>query len=319
MILITGGKGFIGLHLARALIDAGESCVITTSHPERSLPRFLEGEVGSRLFVECVDLRDGQAVRALGTRRPISSVVELASAPARPFGTPESFRQGIAVLLNLLDAAKEWGVRRVSLASTVGVYGGVEGDPLREDAPLPSIPLHPIPAFKRAAETIAASIGASAGMEVIALRLAAWGPLAHHPPSAMNVPMQMVRAAVRGARLDLLKPPSRAFAEDGADVAYVRDCARAIALLQLAPRLNHGIYNIGAGRAMRNREVVAAIKRIIPGVGLELPAGSDPQGPGRVFELDTSRLRADTGFAPAYDVERAVAEYIAWLRAGNEE
>lgn len=318
MILITGGKGFIGLHTARALIDMGESCVITTSHPERPLPDFIEAEIGSRLFVEKVDLLNIDSLLGVGKRHRIHGIVELAAAPSRPFGTPESFRAGMTVLLNVLEAAHAWSVRRVSMASTIGVYGGVEGNPLREDAPLPMVPLYPILAFKRIVETAAASIATTADFEVVLMRLAAWGPLFHHPPSPMNVPIQLVRAAVNGETLDFMNPPSRAFVEDGADVCYVKDCARGIALLQLADKLNYNTYNIGTGKAMKYGKLAKAIRRVVPDARLDLPSGFDPDGPGRVFELDTTRIREDTGFEPQYDIDRAVADYVEWLRKGNE-
>lgn len=94
----------------------------------------------------------------------------------------------MTVFLNVLEAGRAWGVRRISVASTIGVYGGVEGNPLREDAPLPSIPMHPIPAFKKAIEILSSSVAPGVGFEIANLRLAPWGPLFHHPPSSMNVP-----------------------------------------------------------------------------------------------------------------------------------
>ena len=55
-----------------------------------------------------------------------------------------------------------------------------------------------------------------------------------------------------------------------------------------------------------------------PVVVLRLPEGRDPNGPGQDIYLDITRIRQDTGYQPAYDTERAVADYIGWLRAGNE-
>jgi UDP-glucose 4-epimerase len=56
----------------------------------------------------------------------------------------------------------------------------------------------------------------------------------------------------------------------------------------------------------------------VPGAGIELPEGRDPSGPSEDLYLDTTRLREDTGFEPTYGVERGIAEYVDWLRAGNE-
>jgi UDP-glucose 4-epimerase len=69
---------------------------------------------------------------------------------------------------------------------------------------------------------------------------------------------------------------------------------------------------IRAGAASR-------IRKVIPEARLQLPEGFDPKGPGRVFELEVNRIRAETGFVPEYGVETGVADYIAWLCGGNRD
>lgn len=70
---------------------------------------------------------------------------------------------------------------------------------------------------------------------------------------------------------------------------------------------------MGAGRATTNAEVAEALKKAVPDARIDLPAGGG--GPHMVFDID--RLRQDTGYRPEYDTERAAADYVAWLRAGN--
>jgi UDP-glucose 4-epimerase len=82
-------------------------------------------------------------------------------------------------------------------------------------------------------------------------------------------------------------------------------------MLQLADRLNHRTYNVASGRATSNAEVIAAIRKAVPDARVDLPTG----GTSRPYWLDTTRLRQDTGFSPAYDIDRAAADYIDWLRA----
>ncbi|HEY6695448.1 MAG TPA: hypothetical protein VI006_21530 [Solirubrobacteraceae bacterium] len=96
----------------------------------------------------------------------------------------------------------------------------------------------------------------------------------------------------------------------------MKDCGRAIAMLMLAERLNHGTYNVSTGRLVRNSEVVAAINAAVQGANITLREGRNPDRPPDNY-LDTTRLRADTGFRPEYDVERAVPEYVDWLRGHN--
>jgi UDP-glucose 4-epimerase len=320
MQLITGGMGFIGLHTARAFLDMGEPCVLTQYRATRE-PDFIRDEIGKRIFVERLDVFDRAAMLDVQKRHKITGIVHLSGANPRGYDPCEFMRLNTIALLNVLEATQKWRVPRVSIASTIGVYAGADAGagPFREDLPLPMNVYHPIPSSKKITELLASAVGSGAGFEAVNFRFSVWGPLFHHPPSPMNVAAQMIRAAVKGETMDFTQPQSRAYAEDGGDSCYVKDCARGIALLQLAGKLNHRTYNIGTGHAMKNREFVAAIKRIIPGATFDLPEGFDPQGPGRVFDLDITRLRQDTGYEPQYDVERGVADYIAWLRAGHGE
>src|SRR5690348_7713860 len=166
MILITGGLGFIGSHTARALLDLGESCVLVQRR-EPAPPPYLAGEVGRRVFVEQVDLDDRAAFLDIGTRHPISGIVHLAGSMPWPLGDRDpvdAASAGIESLLTVVRAARVWGVRRVSVASTIGVYGGVDlPGPLPEDLPLPMTAAHPIPAFKKIGELLTDHLGGATG------------------------------------------------------------------------------------------------------------------------------------------------------------
>jgi UDP-glucose 4-epimerase len=139
-----------------------------------------------------------------------------------------------------------------------------------------------------------------------------WGRLGL-PDSPFFALPRLLSAAVWGEDPDLTPPRPPAYAEDGGDLCYVKDCGRAIAMLMLAERLNHGTYNVSTGRLVRNSEVVAAINAAVQGANITLREGRNPDRPPDNY-LDTTRLRADTGFRPEYDVERAVPDYVDWLR-----
>jgi UDP-glucose 4-epimerase len=313
MMLITGGLGSIGSHTARALLDLGES-VVLTAHRSTRLPEFLAGEPGGRVVVEPLDTADEATFLDIGKRHEITGIVHLAAARHDLPDPVEYLRADTLGLLNALEAATVWGVRRFSVASTIGVYAGVDEVPWREDAPLPVVAGHQIPVFKKTAELFATLTGDSAGFEAVSLRIGTiWGPLGL-PDSPFFALPRLLSAAVWGEDPDLTPPRPPAYAEDGGDLCYVKDCGRAIALLMLADRLNHGTYNVSTGRLVRNSEVVAAINAVVPGANITLPEGRNPDRPPDNY-LDTTRLRADTGFRPEYDVERAVSDYVDWLRA----
>ena len=321
MILITGGLGFIGSHTTRALLDLGESCVLVQRRAAE-VPDDMVGEVGRRVFIERADITDRQAFVEIGKRHKITGIVHLAGSMPWPPGADEPVdgaRRAIDSLLNVLEAARDWEIARVGAASTIGVYGGVaEEPPYREDMTLPMTAGHAIPAFKKIGELLADYVSDATDLEVISFRIGSiWGPLGRAASPFFAAP-QLVHAAVRGTSPDLSALPSPARADDGIDLCYVRDCGRAIALLQVTKRLSYRTYNVGTGRVTTYGELASAIKKIVPDAKIGLPGGRDPNGRGRDLYLDITRIRQDTGYQPAYDAERATADYIDWLRAGNE-
>jgi UDP-glucose 4-epimerase len=321
MILITGGLGFIGSHTARALLDAGESCVLVQRREPGSAPAPLFAkELGSRVFVEQADAADPRSLLDLGERHPITGVIHLAGAY---FGDPlTESRTSVNALLNIVEAAKAWGVRRVGIASSIGVYDVARPSPLREDTPLPLSAHHAIAAAKKVDEILASHLGAAVGIEIYAARIGAiWGPLGRASSRFFAVP-QLVHAAVAGRRPDSATMPGghAPYADDGIDLLYVRDCGRALAALQLADRLHHRVYNVSGGRLTTHREFVDAVIAAAPDARglLDLAQGHDPDAALPQAWLAVDRLRQDTGYEHVYDTRRAVADYVAWLRAGNE-
>jgi UDP-glucose 4-epimerase len=312
VILVTGGLGSIGSHTARALLDLGES-VVLTAHRSTQLPEYLVDEPGGRVVVEPLDTTDEATFLDIGKRHEITGIVHLAAARHDLPDPVEYLRADALGLLNALKAATVWGVRRFSVASTIGVYAGVDEGPWREDAPLPVVAGHQIPVFKKTAELFAALTGDSAGFDAVSLRIGTiWGPLGPPDNPFFALP-RLLSAAVWGEDPDLTPPRPAAYAEDATDLCYVKDCGRAIALLMLAERLNHCIYNVSSGRLVGYSEVLDAINAAVPAANITLPEGRNPDRPPDNY-LDTTRLRADTGFRPEYDVERAVPDYVDWLR-----
>ncbi|WP_327286909.1 NAD-dependent epimerase/dehydratase family protein [Streptomyces sp. NBC_01198] len=325
MILITGGLGFIGSHTARALLDLGESCVLLQRRTVTSLPAALAAEHGTRLFVEQGDLADLDRLRDIGARHRVTGIVHLAGSVPWPLGAGDpvdAARAALDTLFAVVKAAAEWKVARVVVAGTIGVYAGAEtgpgaaGGPLGEDLPLPMTSGHVIPAFKKIGELLADHLTAATGVELVNARIsAAWGPLGR-PASVFVAAPQLVHAAARGTAPDLSALYVPAYAGHGTDLIYAKDCGRALALLQQAPRLAHRTYNVASGRVTTNADILAALSALAPAAPVELPPGRAPQAPADIC-LDITRLRQDTGYAPAYGTARAVADYLGWLRAGN--
>jgi nucleoside-diphosphate-sugar epimerase len=304
MILVTGGLGMIGAHTARALVDLGHE-VVVTAHHRTEVPSFLAG----RVTVEAVDVTDRSAFLSLGNRHDISDIVHLAGSI--PGSDPVAyFRTDLTALLNALDAARAWNVRRFAVASSIGVYIGQTEIPWHEDLALPSadLPLLII-AFKKAVEPLTTHSLQGTGIQPVLLRIGSiWGPLMD-PESPFNHIPPYVSAVLRGEQ------PQPLHADDGGDSCYAPDAGRAIALLTTAEALPHNTYNVSRGRPFTNRELADALQALKPGLHLDLLPGR-AHGPGADPYLDITRLTQDTGFTPAFDIPAAVADYVSW-RAGN--
>jgi UDP-glucose 4-epimerase len=307
VILVTGGMGFIGSHTVSALAELGHGCVVTS---RRTTTRHL----GDAISIEQVDVADRAAMLGLGERHAIGGIVHLADPALAHLGDPcagpatlvADMRAGADALFNVLECAIAWEVRRVTVASTIGVYGGVPDlRGVSEELPLQmAAGGNVVAAAKKSAELVV-SLFHERDVHAISARLpAVWGPRGRKESRYFAAP-GLIHAAVNG------ESPPAAYADDAIDLLYVKDCGRAIAQLQTAPRLTHSTYNVGSSRATSNAEVVAAIKRAVPGAELPLEPGRSANG--AVAYLDTTRLRADTAFEAQYDLDRAIADYVGWL------
>lgn len=302
MILVTGGLGMIGAHTARALVDLGQEVVVTT-HRRTEVPSFL----ADRVTVESLDATDRDAFLSLADRHDISDIVHLAgSIPAED--PVHYFRTDTLGLLNALDAARAWRVRRFAVASSLGAYIGRPEIPWHEDLPLPTVDLpHLIVAFKKAVEPLTTHSLQGTGVHPLVLRIGTiWGPLVDPESPFFYIP-PYVNAALRGEQ------PQPLYADDGGDSCYAPDAGRAIALLIGAETLNHNTYNISSGHPYTNRDFAEALQPLVPEVPLTLLPGRQA-GPGNNPYLDITRLSQATGFKPAFDVAAAVADYVTWRR-----
>jgi UDP-glucose 4-epimerase len=316
MILVTGGLGHIGSATVQALLDIGEDCVLV----QRRSPEIPAGRFSGPVTAVQADVKDLNALREIGREHTITGIVHMAGSmpwPPDPDEMPvKAAQDALDGLFNIIEVAQEWGVKRLSLASTIGVYAGLSHTgALSEDLPVPLSAPHVIPTFKRISELLGNHLSKATGLEIIHLRIGgAWGPLGHLPNFAFPAP-QFVHAAATGTPVDLAGTAGRLKADDGLDLCYVYDLGRATALLQTADTLKHMTYNVGSGKMTTNSEVIAAIKSVVPDFDLELEPGSSVPA----TYLDIARLHEDTGYLPEWDLDRSVADYIEYFHAGNTQ
>jgi UDP-glucose 4-epimerase len=173
-------------------------------------------------------------------------------------------------------------------------------------------------------ENVGQYFAAGWGLGVIAIRIAGiYGPLFYHPAPFMA--MSMVRATCTAAARDRVQPDygnipgGIPYAEMGADLCYVQDCARGIQLLQHAPKdtLKHTVYNLGSGCETTQAAVAAVVQQVVPHAQTPLQSGKPPHQKPRPY-MDITRVQQDVGYQPEWPLDRAIPDYIAWLRHNLE-
>ena len=315
MILITGGMGFIGLHTARSILDAGEDVVITRYAAWRE-PDFIKDEYGKRVTIERVDVTSAHDVMNVVHKHRVTGIVHLAVPGLAALSPAEDYRVNTAGLMSVLEAARVWQVKRVTLASSIAVYSGLTHGPFHEDDPLPLQSSNPTEAFKKVWEVLAFHYADRTGLDLVSMRIGGiWGPVYH---SMANLPSRLCHAAVKGTDPNLAGGRGGApFAEDAGDLCYVKDCAQGIRLLQMADKLESRIYNIGGGAGVTNGALLEAVKKSVPDTSVTLPPGRSPRFRQDPY-MDIGRISRELGYQPKYDVVQGVAEYVAWLRENQQ-
>jgi UDP-glucose 4-epimerase len=265
--------------------------------------------------VEQADVAGLDELRAIGDRHRITGIVHLAAVALEEPDAIAFMRRNTAMLLNALDVARAWRVKRFAVASSIGVYIGTPGPRWYEDLALaPATAPNSILAFKKSVEAIAPQVLQGTGVAPVVLRIGTiWGPLGLPDSPFFPIP-RLISATVRGEPPDLTPPRPPGFAGDGGDRCYVKDCGRAIAMLMHADTLQHDTYNVSSGRPVANHEFVSAVNAAVPGAAASLAPGRSPDAPADDPYLDITRLARDTGFQPAFDVRAGIADYVAWLR-----
>ncbi|HLN87511.1 MAG TPA: NAD(P)-dependent oxidoreductase [Candidatus Limnocylindrales bacterium] len=311
MILITGGLGFIGLHTARRFLDVGEQVVLTQFRVRRE-PDFIKAELGKRAFIETLDVTSAHDVIEIVRKYKITGIVHLAVPGLGALSAAEDYRMNVMGFLNVVEAARLFDVRRVSVASSVAVYAGLAEGPFREDALVPVHSGNPTETFKKALEILGLHYASRTNLEIVALRIGTpFGPLYHSLAAPTS---RIIHAAAKGLPADFTGARGGApHQDDDTGAFYVKDCARAIQLLQLAEKLTHRIFNISAERPMKYREFVEAVKKVVPSAKIDLPPGHGPRNRPNAY-MDISRLNQEVGYQPEYSLERGVGEYIDWLK-----
>ncbi|HEY8488676.1 MAG TPA: NAD-dependent epimerase/dehydratase family protein [Thermaerobacter sp.] len=317
-LLITGGAGFIGSHLAELALLQGADVVVLDSLAANYDPALKQANLelvrlrasraaGTFRFVRG-DVRNGELLDRLFARHRFTHVAHLAALPGvRPsLAEPRRYLEAnVGGTVALFEAIRRYGgpVQRVVVASSSSVYGAQPG-PWREE--LPPAPLSPYAASKAAAEQYALTYQRLLGIGVTCLRFfTVYGP-------RQRPDMAIARFTARA----LAGQPIPVFGDvrSRRDYTEVGDVVRGTwAALQEPAEAGYQVYNLGSGRPVTLQELIAALGRV-----LHRPIALDlqPPAPGDAPATwaDIRRAQERLGYAPRVSLEQGLARYVAWVR-----
>ncbi|MHC4218016.1 MAG: SDR family NAD(P)-dependent oxidoreductase [Planctomycetota bacterium] len=312
--IVTGAAGFIGSHLAGALLDRGDRVVGVDNYDpfyERAAKETNAARLaGERFELVEADIRDREAMAALFERSRPDAVYHLAAlAGVRPSIQDPGRYASVNVdgLVAVLDAAHGSGCRRVMFASSSSVYGNNRKVPFAETDPVDE-PISPYAATKRAGELVCHSYCHLFGLSIACLRLfTVFGP-AQRPDLAIGKFMRLIAAG---------RPvPMFGDGTTSRDYTYVDDiidgCLAAETALASESEGFYRIWNLGGSHPVTLAGMIDAIGGVL---GRTPEIERQPDQPGDVERTwaDVTRSRAELGYEPNMPFEEGLRRQWAWM------
>ncbi len=272
--LVTGGAGFIGSHLVEHLATTG--CQV-------------------RVFDDL----------STGLRANIAHLPTVEDPPA-------SHAVCTTGTLNVLQAARRAGVRRVVYAGSASAYGGAS-DPDGQDEETPLVALSPYAAAKLGGEFYCQAFASSYGLETVRLRFFnVFGPR-QRADSPYSGVIAIFTAALTSGRT----PNIHGDGLQSRDFVYVADVANALLRAAHVPGVSGRVYNVGTGGSVTLLELIAGLNRIL-GTSI-VPAHSAARaGDIRHSRAKIGRITTDLGYSPTILFAEGLRRTLDWYRGNGE-
>jgi UDP-glucose 4-epimerase len=317
-ILVTGGAGYIGSHMAHMLVDAGERVVVLDN-----LSTGFEWAVPKGAPLVVAETGDQLRVATLIAEHRVDTIIHFAASIV----VPDSVRDPLGYYRNntvnsraLLEVAVNNGVRRFIFSSTAAVYGNPQKVPVDEDAPL--APMSPYGNSKLMTETMLKDVGAAYDLNYVILRyfnVAGADPAMRTGQSTVGA-THLIKVAVEAAlgkrpKLDVYGTDYDT--PDGTcirDYIHVTDLADAhlAALTHLRTGGSSATFNCGYGHGYSVLEVVEAVKRV-SGCDFKVVPAPRRDGDPAMIVADSARIRGQLGWAPRFDsLDTIVGHALTW-------
>lgn len=305
--LVTGGAGFIGSHLVAALVKRGDRVRVLDNFSTGSREN-LAGVAGDIEVIEA-DLSDAGAVRqAVEGVELVFHQAALASVPRSVEAPLDSHAACATGALQVLDAARRAGVRRVVYAGSSSVYGNRPTLAKRE-TDLPE-PLSPYAAAKLAGELYCQACHQTYGLETVVVRyFNVFGPRQNPEGEYSAVIPKFVVKMLAGDAPTVFGDGSQS-----RDFTYVSDIVAGNLAAADVPEASGGVFNVACGRQYTLLELIAALNQLL---GANFEPKFKPPRAGDVQEslADITQARRVLGYQPAVSFEEGLRLSIDYYKS----
>lgn len=312
-ILVTGGAGFIGSHVAGRFLRDGHEIGIIDDFNDYYDPRIKRANIaslGGSARLHEGDIRDRAFVHAIVKEGGFDAIVHLAArAGVRPsVKDPQLYIDtNITGTHNLLEAAHRNGVGRFLFASSSSVYGLAKKVPFTEDLPLPQT-LSPYAATKLAGEHLCGNYAHLYGMKVVCLRFfTVYGP-GQRPDLAIH---KFTDAIHRGKSI-----PQYGDGSTRRDYTYIDDIAQGVAgaLRYEGPAFD--IFNLGENQTTTLSELIVEIEKAL-GKKAVIERLPEQQGDMPLTAADITKARQLLGYDPQTKILDGIPKFVEWYLSGR--
>ena len=307
-ILVTGGAGFIGSHLAEKLLADGHEVAILDDFNDFYDPQIKRANIAAiagDVAVHRIDLRDGARVRSLFSSEKYEAIAHLAArAGVRPsIAQPQLYYDtNVAGTLHLLEAARSAGIERFIFASSSSVYGISKQVPFSEDLHLTQT-ISPYAATKIAGEFLCSTFSHLYKMRVVALRFFTVYGARQRPDLAIHHFTRSIQAG----------EPIQQFGDGSTrrDYTYIEDIVQGVtaALRYDGPLFD--VFNLGESETIELRELIRAIEKAL---GKQAIIQQLPEQPGDVPVTcaDISKAKRLLGYQPTTPLAVGLPKFVDW-------